>query len=146
MPGNLTVGVSLREGGGFAMAWEGAICHLHKFLILRNFLRVFCGATGQEGFFVPPQGSTGFSVVPQGSTVSFLFGISFFVLPPDCRVELPELCLVVVPGKIANAFRHCAIFFFTRSMSVYFWGGGGVCRARYFCINYPNLNPGFTLP
>ena len=25
-------------------------------------------------------------------------------------------------------------------------GGGGVWRVRYFCINYPELNPGFTLP
>ena len=24
--------------------------------------------------------------------------------------------------------------------------GGGVCPARYFCINYPDFNPGFTLP
>ena len=24
--------------------------------------------------------------------------------------------------------------------------GGGVCPARFFCINYPNFKPGFTLP
>ena len=23
---------------------------------------------------------------------------------------------------------------------------GGVCPAHYFCINYPDFNPGFTLP
>ena len=23
---------------------------------------------------------------------------------------------------------------------------GSICPARYFCINYPDFNPGFTLP
>ena len=84
------------------MAWEGAICHLHKFLILSNFHKaffvvpqgrraflchhraagLFCAATRQQDFSVVPQSSRGFLCCH--GVARFLF---FIALPPGSRLS-----------------------------------------------------------